>query len=146
MTSALPSPRKAQRITTQTITLPPQADSSLLQGTSSPPDDNDPIISPNAYGTFDSHKLFSKSGAANRRLGHSSSQASLSSISVQSQHQPLLPSSQPPANDNVMDKVSGDLIPFAGVITMLRRQFASPPSEVLPPGVSVSLLKNRNII
>jgi hypothetical protein len=44
----------------------------------------------------------------------------------------------------VMDQVSGDLIPFAGTISMLRRQFAPPPLEVLPPGVSVSLLEIRN--
>ncbi|KIM45329.1 hypothetical protein M413DRAFT_442007 [Hebeloma cylindrosporum] len=143
MTSALPSPRKAQRITTQTVTMPSQADSSPPQGTSSPPPDRDPIIPPiNAYGTFDPDKLFSKStvpsSSPNRGLRHSPSQAShLSSISsIHSQHQPLLPSSRPPANDNVMDKVSGDLIPFAGTISMLRRQFAPLPLEVLPPGVS----------
>jgi putative membrane protein len=145
MKSALPSPRKAQRITTQTATLPAQANSSPPQGTSSPPSDDDPIIPPiNAYGTFDPHKLLSQSrvssSSTNRGLRHSSSHAShLSSISTQSQHQPLLPSSHP-ANDNVMDKISSDLIPFASTISMLRRQFAPLPLEVLPPGVSVSLL------
>jgi hypothetical protein len=43
-----------------------------------------------------------------------------------------------------MDKISGDLIPFAGIISMLKRQFAPSLLEVLPPGVSVSLFKNRN--
>ena len=149
MTSALPTPRKAQRITTQTVTLSPKADSSHPQGRSSPPADNDPIIpSINAYGTFDPHKLLSKSRVSssptNGGLRHSSSHASqLSSISTQSQHQPLLPSSHP-TNDNMMDQISGDLIPFAGTISMLRRQFAPLPLEVLPPGVSVSLLNNRN--
>ena len=141
MTFALPTPRKAQRITTQTVALPSQTDSLPPQWTSSPPAD--------AYGTFDSHKILSKSressSSTNRGLRHSSSQTShLSSISEQSQHRPLLPSSQPPANDTVMDEISGDLIPFAGIISMLKRQFARSPLKVLPPGVSVSLLKNRN--
>lgn len=149
MTAALPSPRKAQRITTRTVISPPHTDASPLHG-SCPLVDCDPIIPPiNAYGTFDPQKLSSKSGispsSTHRLLRHSPSHAShLSSISGQSQHQPLLPSSQPPPNESVMDQVSGDLIPFAGTISMLRRQFAPPPLEVLPPGVSVSLLEIRN--
>lgn len=149
MKSTLPSPRKAQRITTQTATLPTQVNSSPPQETSFPPSDDDPIIPPiNTYGTFDPHKLLSQprasSSSTSRGLRHSSSHAShLSSISAQSQHQPLLPSSQP-ADDSVMDKISSDLIPFASTISMLRRQFAPLPLEVLPPGVSVSLLKNRS--
>ena len=143
MTSTLPTPRKAQRITTRTVISPPHTGISPQQG-SCLPVDCDPIIPPiNAYGTFDSQKLTGvPSPSTHRGLRHSPSQAShLSSISGLSQHQPLLPSSQPPTNENVMDQVSGNLIPFAGTISMLRRQFAPPPLEVLPPGVSVSLLE-----
>jgi len=138
MTSALPTPRKAQRITTRTVISPPHTEASFPQG-SCLNADCDPIIPPiNAYGTFDPQKLSGEpSSSTHRSLRHSPSQAShLSSISAQSQHQPLLPSSQPPINENVMDQVSRDLIPFAGTISMLRRQFAPPPLEVLPPGFS----------
>ncbi|KDR72660.1 hypothetical protein GALMADRAFT_252832 [Galerina marginata CBS 339.88] len=162
ISTALPSPRRAQRITTQTIiTEAPESSSpsptpSHLQSPLSSPlvdVDVDPIVPPiNAYGTFnafDPTKLSSgppgsSSGPPPPR-GHPllkhraslNSQLSLASVSsfATSQHRPLLPSAQPPRTDNMMDKVAGDLIPFAGTIAMLREQFAAPALEVLPPGV-----------
>ncbi|KAF8161654.1 Bestrophin, RFP-TM, chloride channel-domain-containing protein [Crassisporium funariophilum] len=137
MTTALPSPRRGQRITTQTVIAQTVPEDSYAHVPTAPPTDTDPEIPPiNAYGTFDAAKLSSGSRATSRHLlKRSASQASgLSTVSTQSQHQPLLPGSQPPVDDNVMDKVSGDLIPFAGIISMLRRQFSPQTPAVLPPG------------
>lgn len=41
-----------------------------------------------------------------------------------------MPSSQPPPNDNVLDKVDGNLIPFAGTVALLKQKFTSPPGEL----------------
>ncbi|KAF8971759.1 Bestrophin, RFP-TM, chloride channel-domain-containing protein [Flammula alnicola] len=146
MASSLPSPRRAHRIATETLIVQPPSEASPPRASSSHvlvDVDVDPIIPPiNAYGTFDPKKLSSGSrasstGAVHRLLRRSASQSSqLSSLSAQSQHQPLLPSSQPPPDDNVMDKISSDLIPFAGTISLLRQQFQPAPLEVLPPGVT----------
>ncbi|CAA7268873.1 unnamed protein product [Cyclocybe aegerita] len=131
ISSALPEPRKAQRITTQTVI---RTEQSRPPRSSSSSSDVNPIIPPiNAYGTFDPSRLTSPSHHSLRR---SPSQGShLSNASSTSQHQPLLPSSQPPPEDNVMDKVSSDLIPFAGIISMLKRQFSPRTVQILPTGV-----------
>ncbi|PPQ93138.1 hypothetical protein CVT25_003519 [Psilocybe cyanescens] len=138
-TSALPSPRKAQRITSQTVIInapqpsslspPPPTQPSSSPSSSSPRQvyadiDSDPIIPPiNAYGTFDF-------ASTSRRHYHDLS--AKSSVSTLSQHRPLMPSSQPPKSDNVMDKVDGNLIPFANMIAVLKRRFASGSEQKVP--------------
>ena len=120
MTSALPLPRKAQRITTKThmhSQPPPLRARSVSPGLSLEP--SDPVIPAiNAYGTFDPTKLSSSSPPQPSHLPPLRRSASHSShLSSQSQHQPLLPSTQPPA-DTVMGKVSSDLIPFPGLAAL----------------------------
>jgi hypothetical protein len=104
---------------------------------------SDPAIpATNAYGTFDPTKftLSSPPRPSHRPPARSSGPHS-SHLSVQSQHQPLLPSTQPPA-DTVMGKVSSDLIPLPGFAALFR-WFGSWRSAELPPShdpVSTSFL------
>jgi putative membrane protein len=112
--------------------------------------DMNPIIPPiNAYGTFDPSRLASTSRASSSSalrplLRKGSNSSDLSSVSGQSQHQPLLPSAQPP-QDNVMDNVAGDLIPFGGAISAIRRRFgrgSTAQQAPAPPGEVVRLSDN----
>jgi len=112
--SALALPRKAQLITTETHMHSQQAPRRVGSDLSLEPSDQvDSAI--NAYGTFDPTQLISSSppGSSHRpplkRTGPHSTR-----FSSESQHQPLLPSMQPPAN-TVMDKISPDFIPFPGL-------------------------------
>ncbi|KAF5312327.1 hypothetical protein D9619_002547 [Psilocybe cf. subviscida] len=126
-----PSPRRAQRITTQTLI---QETSVALPETSSQPHVLVDVTAEPDYGTFDPSKLSSEANPAGegsskeripRTLRHSSSNSSQrSAVSAQSEHQPLMPSSQPPPEaENIMGKVSRDMIPFAGTISLIRRGF-----------------------
>ncbi|KIK00193.1 hypothetical protein K443DRAFT_679370 [Laccaria amethystina LaAM-08-1] len=135
MTSALPLPRKAQRITTNAHnhSQPPRRARSVSPDLSLEP--SDPVIPAiNAYGTFDPTKLTSSSPPRPSHLPPLRRSASHSShLSSQSQHQPLLPSTQPPA-DTVMDKISSDLIPFPGLAALFqwfrpRRSLELPPAR-----------------
>jgi hypothetical protein len=135
MTSALPIPRKAQRITTNTHnhSQPPRRARSVSPDLSLEP--SDPVIPAiNAYGTFDPTKLTSSSPPGPSHLPPLRRSVSHSShLSSQSQHQPLLPSTQPPA-DTVMDKISSDLIPFPGLAALFqwfrpRRSLELPPAR-----------------
>jgi len=122
-TSALAPPRKAHRISTQPAT--PQAQPSPATPAAPLPEFlGDPVIPPvNAYGTFET-----PSRASSRHyLPHAHSSTSLrsqSSQSVHSQHQPLMPSTQP-EHEGVMNKVSGDLIPFMSYFYLFRRKLMS---------------------
>ncbi|PPR04269.1 hypothetical protein CVT26_004059 [Gymnopilus dilepis] len=151
--SGVSAPRKAQRITKQTIVSEAPRPSSPPQP---PPrvsnlDEADPIIPPiNAYGTFDPAKVTKSSSrastgsrATHHLLGHSTSRSS--SRSSVDQHVPLMPSAQPPEEDGVLNKVSGELIPFAGLIASIRSWFAAPPLEVLPPGVKEIEIHARHL-
>lgn len=81
---------------------------------------SDPIIPPiNTYGTFQYSQDTSGPGQMFRRRSFSRG-SSFSGNSEQSQHFPLLPSSRPPENDSVMGKISGDLIPFSSLVTMIK--------------------------
>ena len=149
--SVMHSPRKAQRITNQTGFAPPReehglppviATSAHLVDVDEGEDFHDPVIPPiNAYGTFDPNKLSSSQASSSRHhLRRSASQGShLSNASSLSQHQPLLPSSRP-QTDTVMDKVSGDLIPFAGFVTMLKQALTPRKREPVANGVAVRLV------
>ncbi|GLB38067.1 putative UPF0187-domain-containing protein [Lyophyllum shimeji] len=134
-TSALASPRRAQRISA--VPPMPQAKSAFASPSASgpssspkPPADVDPVIPPiNAYGTFNPRKA-----ALPRRSKSPSS--SISSSSSSSRHV-LLPSTLP-EDDTVLAKVSSELIPFSGIAGMVRRYFSRQrrPLEVLPPNVT----------
>jgi len=94
----------------------------------------DPVIPAiNTYGTFNHTKLTSSSPPRPSHLPPLRRSTSHSShLSGQSQHQSLLPSTQPPA-DTVMDKISSDLIPFPGLAALFqwlhpRRSRELPPS------------------
>lgn len=134
MTSALPLPRKAQRITTKTQ-MHSQQPSCRARSVSPDPslESSDPVIPAiNAYGTFDPTKLSSSSPPRHSHLPPLRRSTSHSShLSSQSQHQPLLPSTQPPA-DTVMDKISSDLIPFPGLAALFQ-WFRPRRSLELPP-------------
>ncbi|KAF8809755.1 UPF0187-domain-containing protein [Phlegmacium glaucopus] len=125
------SSRRTQQVTTHTARHEENPSAVRLH-------EADPIIPPiNAYGTFDPAKLTandstSPSGHLLRRSPSSISQ--LSNSSAQSRHQALLPSSQSPNQDTILNKISGDLIPFAGIITWLTKQVNPQTLEVLPPG------------
>ncbi|KAF5317118.1 hypothetical protein D9611_003507 [Ephemerocybe angulata] len=127
------SPRRGHRITTQVsaaqsgIPVPPTP---LVASTSKdsyqPPAAErptaDPMVPPiNAYGTFDPSILTNRSvpSTSQRPRERSASPASHFS-SISSINQPLLPSTQPP-NQDMMNKVSPDLIPFAGLMTSIKR-------------------------
>ncbi|KAF9479416.1 UPF0187-domain-containing protein [Pholiota conissans] len=143
ITSSLPSPRRAQQITKETTVspAPPKVPSHILVDVE--PTEIQPTVIPpiNAYGTFDPAKLASTSRSPSSSssglqpmLRKTSSTSDLSVNSTQSQHQPLLPSTQPPPQDNVLDKVSGDLIPFAGVISSLRRRLGKAQKKTRAAG------------
>ncbi|TFK32431.1 Bestrophin, RFP-TM, chloride channel-domain-containing protein [Crucibulum laeve] len=150
LSTSVHSPRKAQRIAAQPLVPQPQAHSSSIQDSlhsrPSSPDafSPDPIIPAiNAYGTFDDAGVsrFSSTGKHHLRRAPSS----ISSHSANSTHRPLLPSSQPREEDaTVMGKVSGDLIPFVGFLTMIKSKFSNErPLEVLPPNVDAGELPNQ---
>ncbi|EDR01137.1 uncharacterized protein LACBIDRAFT_312458 [Laccaria bicolor S238N-H82] len=134
MTSALPVPRKAQRITTKThmhSQPPPRRARSVSPDLSLEPSDP-AILTINAYGTFDPNKLTSSSPPQPSHLPPLRRSASHSShLSSQSQHQPLLPSTQPPA-DTVMDKISSDLIPLPGLAALFQWFHPQHTLELLP--------------
>lgn len=88
---------------------------------------NNPVIPPiNAYGTFDPSRLYG------RRPGDRSS--SQSSSSSDDDHRPLLASNQPPMDRSLLSKVSGDLIPFAGVLSTIRSFFSTSRQHPSPVG------------
>lgn len=121
-----------------TLSLAPPEISTLKDPSSHIFVDMHPIIPPiNAYGTFDPSRLASTSRASSSSALHpllrkGSNSSDLSSVSAQSHHQPLLPSAQPPPQDNVMDKVSGDLIPFGSAISALRRRLGQGSKTTKP--------------
>ncbi|KAH9477665.1 UPF0187 protein [Psilocybe cubensis] len=135
-TSALPSPRKAQRITSQIVNFDTPVTRPVVSSTPSSSSssrhayidiDADPIIPPiNAYGTFDPNNL----GPASRRRHVDLSESS--SISAHNEHRLLMPSSQPPKNDNVMDKVHKDLIPKD--LAERTRHALANDNQCFPPG------------
>ncbi|KAF6748700.1 Bestrophin, RFP-TM, chloride channel-domain-containing protein [Ephemerocybe angulata] len=128
------SPRRGHRITTQVsaaqsgipITAVPPLVASTSKDSYQPPAAERPIPDPmvppiNAYGTFDPSTLTNRSvpSTSQRPRERSASPASHFS-SISSINQPLLPSTQPP-NQDMMNKVSRDLIPFAGLMTSIKR-------------------------
>lgn len=134
ITSGLPVLRKAQRITTKThmhSQSPPRRARSVSPDLSL--ETSDPAIPTiNAYGTFDRNKLSSSSPPQPSQLPPLRRSASHSShLSSQSQHQPLLPSTQPPV-DTVMDKISSDLIPLRGLAALFQWFHPQHALELLP--------------
>jgi predicted membrane chloride channel (bestrophin family) len=132
--SAFAPPRRAQQITTKTTmnaSVTPAHASTSSFGVS--------VVAPvNEYGTFDSNRLSTEPNSFStvhpqhvlkRTSSHSSN------LSSASEHQELLPSSQP-QKTGILDTVSADLVPFAGALASLKQQFVAPPLEVLPPGIT----------
>ena len=127
MASAQILPRKAQLITTEThmhSQQPPHRARSVSFDPSLEP--SDPAIpATTAYGTLDPTKFTLSSPP---RPSHRPPVRP--HLSGHSEHQPLLPSTQPPA-DTVMGKISSDLIPFPG-LSALFRWFGARRSLELP--------------
>lgn len=146
----MPSPRRAQQITTQTLI---QEANIVLPETSPQPHVLVDVAAVPEYGTFDPSKLSSESNLAGERsskerlprtLRHSSSHSSQrSAISEQSEHQPLMPSSQPPPEaENILGKVSQDIMPFAGTMSFIRRRFVrsrSTDNQIPSNNVGISV-------
>ncbi|KAF5354737.1 hypothetical protein D9756_005787 [Leucocoprinus leucothites] len=79
----------------------------------------DPVIpSINSYGTFDPSHLHPRP-RTQRSLSNSSASSSNDG------HLPLLASTQPPSDTSLLSKVSGDLIPFSGVLDAVRSFFST---------------------
>ncbi|KAF9524747.1 Bestrophin, RFP-TM, chloride channel-domain-containing protein [Crepidotus variabilis] len=135
LTTALPEPRKAQRITTNTTKLhPPVSESSSSHEAEVSVTNHDEMNAPdpvipsiNDYGTFDPNKLSSHHASTSRhRSRRASSGSSASSASSQSQRRPLLPSSKPRETGT---KISKDLIPFAWMFVSLGRKLKRTPKN-----------------
>ncbi|KAF9026144.1 UPF0187-domain-containing protein [Hymenopellis radicata] len=131
MTTAIPPPSRAHRIASNP-SLPksapsptPSAGASRLRNVNlSAPD---PVVPPiNAYGTFQPPQKVSSSSL--RQLHRTPSQTS-----IHSAHGPLQAARQTP-RDDVLNKVSGDLIPFAGFYNAIRGWFTGKrkDSDSLP--------------
>ncbi|KAG6907924.1 hypothetical protein DXG01_006854 [Tephrocybe rancida] len=133
-TTALASPRRAQRISS--VPPMPQSPGSTQDPSSSSADPEALIIPPiNAYGTFHPTRLQAKRHHLKRTHSASSSLSSASSSSASSHaHRPLLPSAQP-ADTTYISKISSELIPFSGLAGVVKRYFMPIPLEVLPPNV-----------
>ncbi|KAG6835195.1 hypothetical protein H0H93_004063, partial [Arthromyces matolae] len=147
-TTSLASPQRPQRISSQ---LPPQPmpppspppvpspgpapSLTPIQDTTTLADPSIPSIP--AYGTFESHPTPHQQPLSLRRSSsQASSLSSLSSYSASSYRPlPLLPSTIP-ADDTVLGKVSNELIPFSGLVDMLRNYLRPLPLEVYPPNVA----------
>ncbi|KJA28372.1 hypothetical protein HYPSUDRAFT_155545 [Hypholoma sublateritium FD-334 SS-4] len=135
LASSLPPPRRAQQITKETdFPTTPPLDTGLVSAHIN--GRNDSAVG-DTYGTFVPNGLSAASTSTHsliHNLLHKGSHSSVvSTASTRSQHQPLLPSSQPPPEGNVMDQVSEDMIPFAGMISSLMRQFRPSVPQVPPP-------------
>ncbi|TFK25391.1 UPF0187-domain-containing protein [Coprinopsis marcescibilis] len=134
VSSALP-PRKGMRITKQT-NLPAQHEGGITHtAVASSPEFSvlasadtvkagETTQSPPVYGTF------GDAGSSEAQLRHSPSLKSVTS-NVSSVHQPLLPSTQPP-DDELMNRVSSDLIPFARSWKIIKGWFSSSIVAELP--------------
>lgn len=147
--SALPPPRRGHRITTKVSA----AESGIAVTVTSPTSNSDavssqshhfssssaanPVIPPlNAYGTFDPSVTLMRSRSvpsASKKTDVLTSNSAASSTShlssISNVNQPLLPSTQPPAQD-VMHKVSRDLIPFAGMVSTIKRRLGLGNGDV----------------
>ncbi|KAF9052522.1 UPF0187-domain-containing protein [Hymenopellis radicata] len=131
MTTAMPPPSRAHRIASNP-SLPKSAPSPTPSpGASRLRNDNlsapHPVIPPiNAYGTFQHPTKVSSSSL--RQLHRTPSQTSVHSV-----HSPLQAARQTP-RDDMLNKVSGDLIPFAGVYNAIRGWFTGKrkDSDSLP--------------
>ncbi|TFK65187.1 UPF0187-domain-containing protein [Pluteus cervinus] len=147
--SSAATPKRSQRISAQPPIPEPKSSTSTSQqpsastSTLSPSpliDFKDPVIPPiNGYGTFDgSTTTVDPSSMLPRHLRRVPSHSSdMSTASEQSQHRPLLPSAQPNPR-TILDKVSGELIPFAGLAGLIKRSMspsAKTHLEVLPPTI-----------
>ncbi|SJL07656.1 uncharacterized protein ARMOST_11006 [Armillaria ostoyae] len=117
MTTALPVPSRAHRIASNPSL--PQVPSIPLTSRLNF-DTQDPPV--NAYGTFHPSKQAS-SISLRHQLRRNTSSSSV--------HRVLQPSQQS-GGDNVMDRVSGDLIPFAGFFSTIRGWFRRADYESLP--------------
>ena len=123
-TTGLPSP--------QTETESPMAMHATIDIPAVRPDylDADPVIPPiNAYGTFDPSLLSPSSRLRRTPSGQSS-------VSAESSHQPLLPS-QAPQDYRRRSRVSGDLMPFADILTNISTWFRRP--EAIPSNSTVRI-------
>ncbi|KAK0464346.1 Bestrophin, RFP-TM, chloride channel-domain-containing protein [Desarmillaria tabescens] len=114
MTTALLVPSRVHRIASNP-SLPHAQLSPPISSSSRPNlDTQEPVIPPvNAYGTFHPSKQAS-SISLRHQLKRNASSSSV--------HRTLQPSQQT-SGDNVMDRVSGDLIPFAGFFSTIRGWF-----------------------
>ncbi len=134
----MPPPSRAHRIASnpsppKSAPSPtPSAGSSRLRNENFAPD---PVIPPiNAYGTFQPPKKVSSSSL--RQLRRTPSQTS-----IHSAHGPLQAARQTPHDDDMLNKVSGDLIPFAGFYNSIRGWFTGKrkDSNSLPTSVRTNL-------
>ncbi|KAK0504154.1 hypothetical protein EDD18DRAFT_1345036 [Armillaria luteobubalina] len=117
MTTALPVPSRAHRIASNPVL--PQAPSIPL--TSLPV--QDPVApSVNAYGTFHISKQASSISLRHQLRRNTSSSSVHRALQL----------SQQSGGGNVMDRVSGDLIPFAGFFSTIRGWFRRADYESLP--------------
>ncbi|KAG6855761.1 hypothetical protein H0H87_011190 [Tephrocybe sp. NHM501043] len=136
-TSALASPRRAQRIS---------ADPPLPHATSLNNDiqGRDPIIPPiNAYGTFQPPRPHHQHHRLKRSQSQTSSLSSTTSVSSTSSinRRPLLPGALGPKDKpGFFTKVSSELIPFSGLATVLRSYFWPPIPRGNDIAESASLL------
>ncbi|KAK0201949.1 Bestrophin, RFP-TM, chloride channel-domain-containing protein [Desarmillaria ectypa] len=123
MTTALHVPSKAHRIASNPSLPHAQLSPSVPLFSRPNFDMQDPVIPPiNAYGTFHLSKQAS-SISLRYQLRRNASSSSV--------HRALQPSQQL-SDDNVMDRVSGDLIPFAGFFSTICGWFRKVDYETLP--------------